>query len=164
LHGRFINFQKLKNRAALCRIAQAYKPIRSVSDVKLFMCPIHALKTIPWTTSLFIVFNAFVRHMKSWTSETCLRPIIFFVRKWIVSLLSNCLHIFKCLKILLWYAYSNFSSPSCMHVINTGCIKKKVIELQRAIASELLCVYDQDFFIFGKIRLLSDFINFHRWL
>ena len=30
----------------------------------------------------------------------------------------------------------------------TGCIKKKVIELQRAIVSELLCV-------FGKIMLLA---------
>jgi hypothetical protein len=39
--------------------------------------------------------------------------------------------------------------------VYTGCIKKKVIELQRAIVSELLCVYERDFFTFGKIMLLA---------
>jgi hypothetical protein len=38
----------------------------------------------------------------------------------------------------------------------TGCIKKKVIELQRTIVREPLgVIYEQIFFIFGKIRLLA---------
>jgi hypothetical protein len=40
----------------------------------------------------------------------------------------------------------------CINI--TGCIKKKVIELQRAIIRELLA-YEQLVFIFGKIRLLA---------
>jgi hypothetical protein len=32
-------------------------------------------------------------------------------------------------------------------ILRTGCIKKKVIELQRAIASEVLCVWTRFFYI-----------------
>jgi hypothetical protein len=49
----------------------------------------------------------------------------------------------------------NVMSSSLSFSVNYRLYKKKVIELQCAIASELYSAYDRDFFIFGKIRILS---------
>jgi hypothetical protein len=55
--------------------------------------------------------------------------------------------------ILIKSRYNTFSSSS-ISVYYTGCIKKKVIEIQRAIIRELLGVWTIGFHI-RKVRLLA---------